>query len=79
MSGDSFFSMPQDSLITLSAQRPVWNKILSYLPMAAKKNLRLSHPREFKDIIRGDPSWIWTVNLGDQIQYPDYFYESTTP
>jgi len=74
-----FFSMPQDSLITLSAQRPVWLKILSYLPMAAKKNLRLSHPREFKDIIRGDPSWIWTVNLGDQIQYPDYFYESETP
>jgi len=74
-----FFSMPQDSLITLSAQRPVWLKILSYLPMAAKKNLRLSHPREFRDIIRRDPSWIWTVNLGDQIQYPDYFYESETP
>jgi len=71
--------MPQDSLITLSAQRPVWNKILSYLPMAAKKNLRMSHPREFRDIIRRDPSWIWTVNLGDQIQYPDYFYESETP
>ena len=79
MSGDSFFSMPQDSLITLSAQRPVWNKILSYLPMAAKKNLRLSHPRDLKDALLDDPTWIWTVNLGDQIQYPDYFYESTTP
>jgi len=62
-----------------SAQRPVWIKILSYLPIAAKKTLRMSHPREFRDIIRRDPSWIWTVNLGDQIQYPDYFYESTTP
>jgi len=73
-----FFSMPQDSLITLSAQRPVWNKILSYLPMAAKKNLRLSHPRDLKDALLDDPTWIWTVNLGDQIQYPEFFYNSST-
>ena len=73
-----FFEMPQDSLIKLSAHRPVWNKILSYLRMSAKKNLRLANPREFKDIIRRDPTWIWTVNLGPQIQYPDFFYNSTT-
>jgi len=76
---DPFFEMPQDSLTTLSGHRPVWRKILQYLPMDAKKNLRLSHPGVLKNALLDDPTWIWTINLGAQIQFPHFFYTATTP
>ena len=76
---DHFFSMPQESLITLSGHIPVMKTILHYLPMTAKKNLRLTHPRKLKDIIVNDETWIWTVNLGEEIEFPSYFFDSTIP
>jgi len=76
---DPFFMMPPDSLISLSAHTPVMKTILQYLPLEAKKNLRLAHPRKLKDVLFDDPSWIWTVNLGYQIEYPDIFFMASTP
>ena len=50
--GDSFFTMPEDSLITLSAHVPVWQTIMHYLPADAKLNLLASKPSQFKDKIK---------------------------
>ena len=76
---DPFFKMPDDSLITLSGHTPVMKKILHYLPIEAKKNLRLCNPRKLKDVLLDDPSWIWTVNLGNQIELPSFFHDAPTP
>ena len=77
---DSVSEMPTDSLVKLKAHTPVWSKILHYLPMDAKKNLRVSQPRVFRDILNGDPAWIWTIHLGsNQMEYPEFFFDATIP
>ena len=62
---DPFFKMPVDSLIILCGHTPIMKKILHYLPLDAKKNLRIAHPRKLKEIISQlDPIFsVWTIYL----------------